>query len=114
MKKVIILLLFAAFLFACQNKKNSGENTGSSQEQAEVIAGNRVSVELRIEGMTCGGCENTITTGLESIPGVFEVTASHADSNAIVNFDKSKVKIEDLKNMVEEKGYTYISSKPLE
>ena len=114
MKKLFFFLFLTLFIFGCQNNKETAGDTQKEDAQIEVLSENQMMVELRIEGMTCTGCENTIITGLEKLPGVIEATASFTDSNAVVSFDKSKVKIEDLKNVVEKKGYTYISSKPIE
>jgi copper chaperone len=32
---------------------------------------------FEVEGMTCGGCEQSVTRALTSIPGVDKVVASH-------------------------------------
>lgn len=103
---IIILVILA--LMAC--------NSTSKEQKEEVVIEESVStveqstVQLHIEGMTCAGCENTIKAGLESIPGVIEVKASHVDSNAIVVYDANLVTVEDMGNVVEKKGYKYIKA----
>ena len=106
-------MFFGLLFTSCQNKQENQETEVGAVSE-EVLDENKSTVMLYIEGMTCTGCENTITSGLKSIPGVIEATASHVDSNAIVEFDKSRVAIEDMKKMVEKKGYAYISSTPIE
>ena len=103
---IIILVILA--LMAC--------NSTSKEQKEEVVieesvsTGEQSTVQLHIEGMTCAGCENTIKAGLESIPGVVEVKASHVDSNAIVVYDASQVTVEDMGKVVEKKGYKYIKA----
>jgi len=37
-------------------------------------------LQLAVNGMTCGGCENAVKRTLMQTNGVEEVTASHAES----------------------------------
>ena len=63
-------------------------------------------VSLSIDGMTCVGCEKTITGCLEDIPGVMKVgLVSHKDGTAFVVIDSKQVKAEVLANTVSRKGY---------
>ncbi|MDB5066659.1 MAG: heavy-metal-associated protein [Chloroflexi bacterium] len=36
-----------------------------------------VTVTLRVEGMTCGGCEQSVCRAVEQVPGVSHATADH-------------------------------------
>lgn len=36
-----------------------------------------VTVTLRVEGMTCGGCEQSVCSAVERVPGVSQATADH-------------------------------------
>ena len=109
MKNLTLIFIIVVFaLMSC--------NSSSKEQKEEVVLEESVSVEgqstvqLHIEGMTCAGCENTIKAGLESIPGVVEVKASHVDSNAIVVYDANLVTVEDMSKVVEKKGYKYIKA----
>jgi len=113
MKTLIFVLISGVMLFACQSTQDKAEK-GTEPVAEKILEENKATVMLHIDGMTCTGCENTITSGLESLPGVIQATASHIDSNAVVQYDKTKVAIEDLKKMVEKKGYTYVASSPVE
>ncbi|MCD6249800.1 MAG: heavy-metal-associated domain-containing protein [candidate division Zixibacteria bacterium] len=63
-------------------------------------------VNLSIDGMTCVGCEKTITGCLEDIPGVMKVgLVSHKDGTAFVIIDSKQVKAEVLARAVTRKGY---------
>jgi len=43
-------------------------------------------LQLRVTGMTCGGCENAVKRTLQKLDGVTEVTASHAQEAVGVTF----------------------------
>lgn len=60
---------------------------------------------LNINGMTCGGCVNSVTNALKQIDGVNNVQVSLADKNAVIDFDDSKTNVDSLKQAVEDAGY---------
>ena len=50
-------------------------------------------VHISIDGMTCGSCENTLTTVLSGLEGVVKVhKISHEDGMAVVCCDPTKIK----------------------
>lgn len=58
---------------------------GVSVEECKKMwaTGNMSVVNISIQGMTCGGCENSISAALESVPGVVKVqSVSHKDGTA--------------------------------
>lgn len=59
---------------------------------------------LNIEGMSCGHCVMAVRKELSKIPDIFleEVEIG----KAIVKFDESKVKDEDITSAVEKAGYS--------
>ena len=62
---------------------------------------------LRIEGMTCGGCESSVNHALSSKEGVLEAKASYEEGIARVTYDPALVTPEVLKRAIEEEvGYT--------
>jgi len=63
-------------------------------------------LSLNISGMTCAGCENTITTALNGEKGVIRVVSvDYKSGQAMVCFDPDKVKSEDLAAVVTKTGY---------
>lgn len=61
---------------------------------------------MSIKGMTCGGCETTITTALSSIEGVNKVIkVDHKEGFALVCCDPTKVDGKALTSAVINKGY---------
>lgn len=96
---VIMLLCLTVISVSCGGGKS---NAAKDVPEAEVIT---TTAEITIEGMTCTGCENTICTGIEKIPGVKAVTASHTDGKATVEFDAGKVDTAALKAAIDAAGY---------
>ncbi len=81
---------------------------GMTLEECQTLCstGNYTMVNMSIQGMTCGGCENRITACLEEIPGVVKVgRISHKEGSAFVLVDPKKVKNETLVKAVSSTGY---------
>lgn len=63
-------------------------------------------VSFSVKGMTCGGCENGLTTALTDQKGVVKVLkVSHKENLAVVCFDPTVVKSDALTKMIASKGY---------
>ncbi|MEB0032176.1 heavy-metal-associated domain-containing protein [Undibacterium sp. RTI2.1] len=60
---------------------------------------------LKVTGMTCGGCINTVTKALKAVSGVSEVNVSLAEGEATVQFDEARSSPDQLKAAIEEAGY---------
>jgi len=84
---------------------------GKSPKAADTPAAT-ATIDLSIEGMTCTGCENTICSNIEKLPGVKSVTASHTQGNAIIEFDPGKVDTLKIKETVDALGYKAVKSSP--
>lgn len=64
-------------------------------------------VSMSVKGMTCGGCESSVSASLEKIDGVVKVCAiSYKENKALVAIDPAKVKADALVTAVTNKGYT--------
>ncbi|MFA3781501.1 mercuric transport protein MerTP [Melioribacteraceae bacterium 4301-Me] len=71
-----------------------------------VQSNNIVKAKLTIEGMSCTSCEESVDYALKSEKGVINATSSYKTSIAYVEYDRTKVNLEQLKNAVENKvGY---------
>lgn len=65
---------------------------------------------LHIQGMTCSGCEQSVSHALRGQAGVLDASASYATGTATVRFDADKVGVEQLARSVEEAtGYKVTS-----
>jgi copper chaperone len=64
----------------------------------------REQVLLVVEGMSCGHCEQTVESGLKSLPGVHQVRADHSRNIVSVEIDEG-TRIDPLKARLKELGY---------
>ena len=60
---------------------------------------------LRIKGMHCTGCEETIENALGGLPGVQNVKADYVKQTVDVEFDGSLIGDASIRLAIEEKGY---------
>jgi len=62
-------------------------------------------VELAIDGMTCGGCVRSVKNLLESIHGVSSAKVSLEKAQATVTYDPAKADVNRMKEAVSDAGY---------
>lgn len=60
---------------------------------------------LKVTGMTCGGCVNSLTQALKSVAGVSDVNVLLATGEASVQYDEHVTSPEQLKLAVINAGY---------
>lgn len=63
---------------------------------------------VKIHGMHCISCVMNIEKFLMKLDGVFDVKADLTSESAKIYYDKSKVSIEDIKNVIESLGFEVI------
>lgn len=62
--------------------------------------------QMSVKGMTCGGCEQSVTASLEAVPGVLKVIkVSHEDGIALVCCDPTKFDGAAMTKAVADKGF---------
>ena len=61
---------------------------------------------LKVDGMSCSACSNRVEKYLNKQDGV-EASVNLVMAQALVNYDESKVSIDDLARFIKESGYTY-------
>jgi len=60
---------------------------------------------IKIEGMHCHRCEQSIKKAIQANPGVHEVEVDFASGQASILYDPEQVKIRQLVDAVAEAGY---------
>jgi copper chaperone len=60
---------------------------------------------LKISGMTCGGCVNSVTKVLSNVPGVSAVDVSLEKAAAVVRYDPVRAGMSDFKRAIEDAGF---------
>ena len=61
-------------------------------------------VQLKVEGMSCGHCVRTIENALKGIGA--EATVDLNGKTVTVTFDENKIGQESIKSAIEDNGYT--------
>ena len=99
-----ITLLLLSFPYFSGSFFPAPENkVAAAVAQAEQLQ----QASLKIEGMTCGGCESSVNHALSSKKGVLEAKASYEEGIARVTYDPALITPETLKRAIEEEvGYT--------
>ena len=62
-------------------------------------------VELKVQGMDCQGCVQSVTRMLNGVPGVAQVDVSLEEQRARVTYDPAKSGPAALKRAIERAGY---------
>jgi P-type Cu+ transporter len=65
-------------------------------------------VTLKVGGMMCATCVETIETALKSLPGTLEANVNLGSETARVTYNPSITAIEDMKRVIEDAGYQYL------
>jgi Cu+-exporting ATPase len=63
------------------------------------------SVELKVEGMTCGACASSVSRKLSGLEGVSSASVDLAAGKATVQLDDSRASVEDLIAAVSQLGF---------
>ncbi|PTX13163.1 copper chaperone CopZ [Pontibacter mucosus] len=78
------------------------------QAQGQQVAANKANVqtvEIKIKGMTCAGCEGHVNSEVNKLAGILKVKTSYANGNTLVQFDKSKTDVKQIEKAVLATGY---------
>jgi Cu+-exporting ATPase len=65
-------------------------------------------VTIKVGGMMCATCVETIETALKELPGIVTATVNLGTEKAYVTYNPSLSGIEDMKKAIEEAGYQYL------
>jgi Cu+-exporting ATPase len=71
-----------------------------------VDQGSQATLRMKIGGMSCSFCTNTIRRAYERVDGVHEVGVSLAHEEGLVKYDPAKVSEEQLRRVLTDVGYT--------
>jgi mercuric ion transport protein len=71
-------------------------------------------VILKIKGMTCESCTETVNLALSKVPGVLHYKTDYKDGSSIVKFDNSKTGENDIADAINKTGYKVTDIKPIQ
>jgi copper chaperone CopZ len=101
MKQIILVLTIVLSIVSCAPKQAPKE-----KEVPAVM----VETTLRVEGMTCTECEQSVAKGVNELAGIDSISANHLDSTAFVRFDSNKTNLDEIKKAIEGRGYEVVAS----
>ena len=87
------------FIDIHSNKRDKKHKSKINKKEGETLE-----KTIKIKGMMCSHCENTVKTALEEIPQVTNADVSHVSGTAVVTLS-SDVADDILKKAVTDKGY---------
>jgi copper chaperone CopZ len=67
-------------------------------------------INLKVEGITCGGCEKSIQKALLAHDGVSSASASHEAGMVDINYDDAQIQPEALKQAIEDAGFDVVAA----
>ena len=63
---------------------------------------------LKVEGMSCGHCVNSIESNVKELNGVEQVKVQLAEGTVEVTIDSSIITLKDIVGVIEDQGYDVI------
>jgi copper chaperone CopZ len=99
------LLMFSVLLFSCGKKNQTTADTkNDGKEKFETV-------EFKCDGMTCSGCEQTITKEVKKLDGIKDVVADSKAKYVKVTYAGNITNKDDIKKAINEAGYDTEDSK---
>ena len=68
-------------------------------------------IEFKISGMTCTGCEEHVNHEVNKLKGIVNLNASYENGNAIIEFDKTKTNETEIEKAINSTGYKVTEKK---
>ncbi len=100
MRKVFVFLVSLVIITSGCTRR---ENAPNDQKPDSLKS---VTVVLKVDGMSCTGCENTISNAIMQLGGVSNVRADHESGRVEVTFDTTLVDLKSISQAITDKGYT--------
>lgn len=102
--KQLLLFLAVVLSTACTTSQKKTVNAPTVKQEEKAIV---QQITIRIEGMTCTGCEQTIQANLLKIDEINEAKASHTEGKATLSLSTDIVDTLAIQNAICESGYTF-------
>lgn len=64
---------------------------------------------IKIKGMTCTGCANSVKNVLEKIPGVDRADVSLEQKQVTIQYDAATTDVNQFKNAIEDAGFEIVN-----
>ena len=63
-------------------------------------------IEMKVEGMTCGGCTHRLKRVLEGTQGVTSAQVVLQGGQAVVDYDAASIDAQAIRSLVEDAGFS--------
>lgn len=93
-------------VYLLSSKREIG--TLHSEDHPTSNAKNEETVVLKIGGMHCAGCAQTIEKSIRRLKGVVDVNVSFASEKALVTYDPELINIREIEAAIERAGYKVV------
>ena len=70
-----------------------------------VEKSNFQTAEFKIKGMSCTGCEEEVKLEVNKLQGIIKTDISYQNTNAVIQFDKSKTNLAEIEKAINLTGY---------
>ncbi len=98
-------LLFGAFEIAFDDQAVKVSELESRMSIAGFPPEDEMRVELSVPGIMCEVCAGKVKDNLSVLSGIETVNINIKNKTVAVDFDKSKLTVDDIKNKLSEIGY---------
>lgn len=103
-----IVTVFALIVLAAPRFIKRYENLFTPQAESPMDPANRTELTLKVEGMTCTGCESAVQRRVAELPGVESVVADHEAGLATVVYDRSRTDQQTIASTIAGAGYKVV------
>lgn len=103
--------LFAAVAIAFPYYSSIFFPSNDAKEIVVVNASDIQSVTFEVKGMTCNGCASHVESDVNKLPGIVSVDAIYEEATAKIEFDRSKVSLEQIEEVINATGYKIVGKK---
>lgn len=97
MKQILFIAFISIVLSACSPKQHTAD-----KEKTPAVM---VEMTIKVEGMTCTECEQSIAKGVNELAGIDSISANHLDSTAFIRFDSTKTNLKEISAAIAKRGY---------
>ena len=104
----IAVIVISLTTFQACNDDHDHDHDHDDHDHETVKTEMLTTLDIKVEGMTCTGCEKHITTAIMELDGINHAKLSHTAGNAIVEFDKSKTNKEKIVDAINASGYKVV------
>tara|TARA_R110001583_G_scaffold13031_2_gene56914 strand:- start:8820 stop:9161 length:342 start_codon:yes stop_codon:yes gene_type:complete len=103
--KKSILIPFLILFISVQASAKIGSVLVKKIEINKPVQEQIKTITLKVTGMTCAGCSISLQKEIKSVEGVIENDVKYPGDIAIIKYDSTKITIDELVKLIENKGY---------